>query len=75
MPHGDVETFHEDGSWHNRVEGESGTLGGSFRTKDQAARAGRELARERGVEHILRDLDGRIGERSTYGHDPRDVKG
>ena len=27
MPAGDVETFHQDGAWHNRIEGEKGTTG------------------------------------------------
>lgn len=32
-------------------------------------------AQERQVEHIIRNLDGTIAERHTYGHDPRDIKG
>lgn len=75
MPNGDVETFHEDGNWHNRVTGESSNTGGSFRTKSSAVEAGRELARERKVEHIIKNENGQIAERNSYGHDPRDVKG
>lgn len=49
--------------------------GGSFDTKDQAVQAGRDLARDRQVEHVIHGTDGRIHERNSYGNDPRDVKG
>jgi hypothetical protein len=26
MPNGDIETCHEDGQWHNRIEGEEGIV-------------------------------------------------
>ena len=74
MPKGDVETFHEGGAWHNKVEG-TGEVLGSYPTKSVAQAAGRDEARARKVEHIIRNLDGRIGERNTYGHDPRDIPG
>lgn len=74
MPQGDVETFHQDGQWRNRIEGDR-VLEESFGTKAEAVEAGRELARSRRVEHIIRNEDGRIGERSTYGKDPRDIRG
>jgi hypothetical protein len=74
MPRGDVETFHEGGAWHNKVEG-TGELLGSYPLKSEAQDAGRAYAREHRVEHIIRNLDGRIGDRSTYGHDPRDIPG
>ena len=74
MPKGDVETFHEGGAWHNKVEG-TGEVLGSYPTKTEAQVAGRDEARTRKVEHIIRNLDGRIGERNTYGHDPRNIPG
>ena len=75
MPNGDVETFPQDGAWFNRVTGESMNSGGSHRTKAAAVEAGRDLARARKVEHIIKGEDGRIAERNSYGNDPRDVKG
>ena len=75
MPRGDVETFHEGGTWHNKVEGTSEALGSSYPTKTEAQAAGREYARAHKVEHIIRNLDGRIGERNTYGHDLRNIPG
>ena len=74
MPEGDIETFHKDGKWRNRVEGHE-VLDGDFDTKEDAVSAGREEAQTRKVEHIIRKLDGTIGERNTYGHDPRDIPG
>ena len=74
MPHGDVETVHHDGQWWNRVEG-TGDEHGPYRTKEEAVEEGRDLARGFKSEHIIKGLDGRIHERSTYGHDPRDIPG
>ena len=74
MPKGDVETFHDGGAWHNKVES-TGELLGTYPTKAEAQSAGRDEARARKVEHIIRNLDGRIGERNTYGHDPRNIPG
>ena len=75
VPRGDVETFHEGGAWHNKVEGTGEILGSSHPTKSEAQAAGREYARSHKVEHIIRNLDGRIAERNTYGHDPRNIPG
>ena len=74
MPAGDVGTFHQDGSWHNRIEGSNDLLG-SYPTREEAVAAGRDEARRRKVEHLVHNLDGSIGERNTYGHDPRDIPG
>ena len=74
MPKGDVETFYDNNMWGNRVEGE-GPTGEFFGTKEPAVDAGRELAKARGVEHIIRNKDGTIGERNSYGNDPRNVRG
>lgn len=74
MPAGDIETFHQDGAWHNRVEGGE-TYDDQFPTKADAVTVGRDLARERKVEHIIKNEDGRIAERNSYGNDPRDVRG
>jgi hypothetical protein len=74
MPNGDIETFHEDGQWHNRVHGEGGLLS-SHDDKREAEDAGRRAAHERQVEHIIKKLDGSIGEKNSYGHDPRNIPG
>jgi hypothetical protein len=74
VPKGDIETFHEDGQWHNRVEGKGGLLG-SYQDKREAEEAGRKAAHERQVEHIIKKLDGSIGEKTSHGNDPRNVPG
>jgi hypothetical protein len=74
MPKGDVETVYVDGSWTNQVEGE-GPTEDLFQTKDRAVAAGRELARRRRAEHIIKNQDGTIGDRNSYGNDPRNIPG
>lgn len=74
MPKGDVETVYVDGQWTNQIEGEGPTQD-LFQTKDRAVQAGRELAKQRRTEHIVKNQDGTIGDRSTYGDDPRDIPG
>jgi hypothetical protein len=74
MPAGDIETFHVDGTWRNRVEAGE-TYQDTYDKKDDAVDAGRDLARAAKVEHIIRNLDGTIGERNSYGNDPRNIPG
>jgi hypothetical protein len=74
MARGDVETFWDNNAWSNQVQGE-GPTGRLFETKEPAIEAGRELAQQRGVEHVIKNQDGTIAERSSYGNDPRDVPG
>ncbi|WP_210439777.1 DUF2188 domain-containing protein [Nocardioides xinjiangensis] len=74
MPAGDVETYHSDGTWRNRIEALE-DLPGEYDRKEEAVQVGRDEARERKVEHIVRNLDGTIHQRSTYGHDPRNIPG
>jgi hypothetical protein len=74
MPKGDIETYFEKGVWKNKVEGSS-RAANTADTKAEAQARGREMAKARKVEHIIRNQDGTIGERNTYGHDPRNIPG
>lgn len=74
MPQGDVETLHKDGKWHNAIEG-SDQVSEPFDTKEEAVAEGRAMAQDLGVEHIIKNLDGTMGERNSYGHDPRNISG
>ena len=74
MPAGDVETFHQGGAWHNRIEGEKGTTG-PYNTKAEAVDAGREQARRAKREHIIKNENGQIAEKNSYGNDPRNIPG
>ena len=74
MPSGDIITYNEDGEWKSKVAGSSRAahVGG---TKAEQQAVGREMARERGVEHEIRRMDGTIGEKNSYGNDPESSKG
>ena len=50
-------------------------LSGDYDTKEAAVEAGRNEAQRRKVEHIIKKLDGTIGEKNSYGNDPRDISG
>ena len=69
MPTGDVETFHADGQWHNRIEGEVG-IQSSFDYKKEAVKRGQRRPKEGQAEHTIRDRDGTVTEHmpSLYGH-------
>ena len=62
------------GNWRNISEGASRPIK-TYQTKQEAQSAGRQIAMERHVEQLIHDKDGKIAERNSYGHDPRDIKG
>lgn len=76
MAKGDIETYYEDGQWKNKVEGGQRASNVGDRKSDVQSE-GRDMARERGVEHVIRNKDGEIGSRNTYprSRDPRQSKG
>lgn len=76
MAKGDIETYYEDGQWKNRPQGNE-RASNTHGTKADAQEAGREMAIDRGVEHVVKKKDGTIGERNTYprSRDPRSSKG
>ena len=65
---GDIEMFHDRG-WHNRIEGEAWVLSSHYLVKS-AIRLGRVVARERGVGHIVKNMEGAVAEKASY----RDVR-
>jgi len=62
---GDVETFHQDGAWRNRVEG-SGTTALSFATIGEAVEVGRAEAQRANANHVVKDESGQIVESQSY---------
>lgn len=74
MPAGDVETVYVEGQWTNQIEGE-GLSHLVFDTQDEAIAEGRRLAKHAEVDHIVKNQDGTVAERSSYGSEPRDVAG
>jgi hypothetical protein len=76
MAKGDIHTVHREDRWYNEVEG-GRRASNSAPRKAEAQVTGREMAIERGVEHLIHNLNGQIGERNTYprDRDPRRSKG
>lgn len=76
MAKGDIHTVPHDGGWANRVEGGE-RVSNTAPIKSKAQSTGRDMARDRGVEHLIHNRDGTIGERNTYprSRDPRGSKG
>jgi hypothetical protein len=74
MSRGDIETYYEDGQWKNKVEGNDRALS-VHETRAAAVGAGQQVAMLRKVEHIIRNMDGTIDDRNSYGNDPRNVPG
>ena len=60
--------------WKNRAQGNS-RASNVHDTKAAAQAAGREMARDRGVEHVIKRMDGTIGEKNSYGKDSYPPKG
>ena len=71
---GDISTYNDGGVWKSKVEGSSRAAhtGG---TKAEQQAIGRDMARDRGVEHTIHNLDGKIGSKNSYGNDPNPPKG
>lgn len=69
-----VETYHEDGKWKNKVEGKARATK-TFDTKAEAVAAGREQAMKLETEHVIKNMDGKISGKKSYGNDPRAPKG
>jgi hypothetical protein len=66
VPHGD--------GWANRREGAK-RVSKVFASKAEAQAAGRKTAMRERVEHLIHNRDGQVGERNSYGNDPRRIKG
>lgn len=69
-----VHTVPHGKGWANKREGAS-KVSKVFSTKAEAVKAGRETARREKAEHVIHTADGKIGERNSYGSDPRRRKG
>jgi hypothetical protein len=76
MAKGDIETYFEDEQWKNRAQGNN-RASNVADTKREAQATGRDMAIARGVEHVIKNRDGRIAEKNTYprSRDPRSSHG
>jgi hypothetical protein len=76
MATGDIHTVKRGDHWVNKAEGNQRSTN-SAPTKVEAQALGRELAIDRGVEHLIHNENGEIGARNTYprSRDPQRSKG
>jgi hypothetical protein len=75
LPKGDVETYFENGRWKNKVQGNS-RASNVHETKAAAVSAGREMARKRKVDHVIKNDAGAVVQEATSdGNDPQPVRG
>lgn len=72
MPRGDVDTLHNDGKWHNVIEG-TDQVSEPFDSREEAVAEGREMARDLEVGHVVKNLDGTVAEQHHYGSEPGDA--
>ena len=75
MAQGDIETYYEDDTWKNKREGNGRAFEAGYGTKDEAVAAGRQAAQKDGVEHVIKNQNGTISGKNSYGNDPRKVSG
>jgi hypothetical protein len=72
---GDVHVVRDKNSgWQVRIEGTARPRS-THKTQTEATKAGRDVARKNKSELLVHGRDGKIRERSTFGHDPRRTKG
>ncbi|WP_342049855.1 MULTISPECIES: DUF2188 domain-containing protein [unclassified Cupriavidus] len=64
----------ERNGWAVEVEGTDGATS-HYPSQEEAIAAGTEKAKLDKVELFIHDRNGKIRERNSFGHDPRDVKG
>ena len=72
---GEVHTVPSRGprrGWWNEVDGK---VKSRHRIKELAVEAGREIAIRLSREHTIHLADGSIGEKNSYGNDPRAIRG
>jgi hypothetical protein len=65
MANGDIHASQQGDRWINKAEGNQ-NASNSAPTKVEAQAAERQMAIDRGVEHVVHKENGQIGERNTY---------
>lgn len=69
-----IETYNDGGEWKSRRIGSSRAFATGGTKAEQQAQ-GRAAAERDGVEHVIKKLDGTIGEKNSYGNDPNPPRG
>lgn len=71
---GNVHVVPKDNGWAVEMEGGDGPIA-VLATQDEAIAEGTERAKLYKVELFIHGKDGKIRERNSFGHDPRNIKG
>ena len=66
-------TPHSNGGWQNITEGKS-KPSKIFDTKAEAVPAGKSIAENNNVEHVIHGKNGKIQNPNSYGNDPNPPK-
>lgn len=74
MAHKQIHTVPRPGGWGNKSAGAS-RVAKVYPTKTAAQAAGRQTAINQKAEHIIHNLDGKIGQRNSYGNDSHPPRG
>lgn len=69
-----IETYNEGGQWKSRRQGNQRAfaVGG---TKAEQTAEGRAAAKRDEVEHTIKNMDGAIGQKNSYGNDTHPPRG
>ena len=71
---GDVHVVPGEKGWRVEIEGTGGARS-THKTQTEAAKTARRIARQNKAELLIHGRNGRVRDRSTYGRDPRQIKG
>jgi hypothetical protein len=69
-----IHTVKRGSGWGNLKAGAT-RVSKVYKTKAAAQAAGRKTAISQKAEHVIHNMNGRIGERNSYGNDPHPPKG
>ena len=74
MARNQIHTVRRPGGWGNKSAGAS-KVAKVYRTKAAAQAAGRKTAINQKAEHVIHNMNGKIGSRNSYGNDPHLPRG
>lgn len=69
-----IDVFHQGDQWKVKQRGNQRATS-THDTKADAVSAGRSIARDRGAELTIKNLNGQISQRDSHGRDPHPPRG
>ena len=64
----------KDGGW-NIKSSDATRYSGHFTRKTDAVKRARDISRSKKSELVIHNKDGKIAQKDSHGHDPRNIKG